>query len=163
MLVRVLGAVELVGSGGTTVPLPGTRQPALLAALAARVREVVSIDRLVALLWGDALPDNPEAALHSAVFKLRRALRSVCDRDVLLTRERGYQLALAPGDLDADLFGELVEPGRRATAGGGGRHPGGGPRTMAGAGVRRLRGDRHRPARGDPAGGESPDGRRAPG
>ncbi len=108
MLVRVLGAVELVGSGGTTVPLPGTRQPALLAALAARVREVVSIDRLVALLWGDALPDNPEAALHSAVFKLRRALRSVCDRDVLLTRERGYQLALAPGDLDADLFGELV-------------------------------------------------------
>ena len=108
MLVRVLGAVELVGSGGTTVQLPGTRQSALLAALAARARQVVSIDRLVTLLWGDDLPDNPEASLHSAVFKLRRALRSVCDREVLLTRERGYQLALSPGDLDADLFGELV-------------------------------------------------------
>ena len=108
MLVRVLGAVELVGSGGTTVPLPGTRQAALLAALAARARQVVSIDRLVTLLWGDDLPDNPEASLHSAVFKLRRALRSVCDREVLLTREHGYQLALSPGDLDADLFGELV-------------------------------------------------------
>ena len=108
MLVRILGAVELEGSGGTTVALPGTRQPALLAALAARAREVVSIDRLVRLLWGDDLPDNPEASLHSAVFKLRRALRSVCEREVLLTRERGYQLALSPGDLDADLFGELV-------------------------------------------------------
>ncbi len=108
MLVRILGAVELVGSRGTTVSLPGIRQRALLAALAARPREVVSIDRLVTLLWGDDLPDNPEASLHSAVFKLRRALRSVCDRELLLTRERGYQLALAPGDLDADLFGELV-------------------------------------------------------
>ena len=108
MLVRILGAVELIGSEGTTVSLPGTRQPALLAALAARPREVVSIDRLITLLWGDDLPDNPEASLHSAVFKLRRALRSVCDREVLLTRERGYQLALSPGDLDADLFGELV-------------------------------------------------------
>lgn len=108
MLVRILGSVELVGSEGTTVSLPGIRQRALLAALAARPREVVSIDRLVTLLWGDDLPDNPEASLHSAVFKLRRALRSVCDHEVLLTREHGYQLALAPGDLDADLFGELV-------------------------------------------------------
>src|SRR6476661_8667192 len=108
VLVRILGAVELVGSGGVTVPLPGRRQPALLAALAARAREVVSIDRLVTLLWGDDLPDNPEASLHSAVFKLRRALRSVSEREVLLTRDRGYLLALSPGDLDADLFGELV-------------------------------------------------------
>src|SRR6476646_2551899 len=108
VLVRILGAVELIGSEGTTVSLPGRRQPALLAALAARAREVVSIDRLVTLLWGDDLPDNPEASLHSAVLKLRRAFRSVCDREVLLTRERGYQIALSPGDLDADLFGELV-------------------------------------------------------
>ncbi|MGZ4745996.1 MAG: alpha/beta fold hydrolase [Oryzihumus sp.] len=108
VLVRILGAVELVGSGGVTVPLPGTRQSALLAALSARAGEVVSIDRLVTLLWGDDLPDNPEASLHSAVFKLRRALRTVSEREVLLTRDRGYQLALSPGDLDADLFGELV-------------------------------------------------------
>lgn len=108
MLVRVLGEVELVGSKGTAVSLPGTRQPALLAALAARAPEVVSTDRLVRLLWGDDLPDNPEASLHSAVFKLRHSLRGASGRDVLLTRPRGYQLVLSPGDLDADLFGELV-------------------------------------------------------
>jgi DNA-binding SARP family transcriptional activator/pimeloyl-ACP methyl ester carboxylesterase len=108
VLVRVLGAVELVASGGTIVPLPGTRQPALLAALAARAGEVVSTDRLITLLWGDDLPENPEASLHSAVFKLRNSLRSACGRDVLLTRERGYQLALSPGDLDAAVFDDLL-------------------------------------------------------
>lgn len=108
MLVCVLGAVELAASGGTTVTLPGTRQPALLAALAARAGEVVSSDRLISLLWGDELPANPEASLHSTVFKLRSSLRSACGRDVLLTRERGYQLSLAPSDLDAGVFDDLL-------------------------------------------------------
>src|SRR6476646_3526150 len=132
VLVRILGAVELIGSEGTTVSLPGTRQPALLAALAARPREVVSIDRLITLLWGDDLPDNPEASLHSAVFKLRRALRSVSEREVLLTRDRGYLLALSPGDLDADLFGELVSQAAGQPPEGSGRTPGGGPRPLRG-------------------------------
>ncbi len=112
MLVRVLGAVELVAGGDAVVSLPGTRQPALLAALAARANEVVSTDRLVTLLWGDDLPENPEASLHSTVFKLRANLRGAGGRDVLLTRERGYQLTLRPGDLDADRFTDLVRAAR---------------------------------------------------
>jgi len=112
VLVRVLGTVELVAGGDTIVSLPGTRQPALLAALAARANEVVSTDRLVTLLWGDDLPENPEASLHSTVFKLRANLRDAGGRDVLLTRERGYQLALRPGDLDADRFTDLVRTAR---------------------------------------------------
>jgi DNA-binding SARP family transcriptional activator/pimeloyl-ACP methyl ester carboxylesterase len=112
VLVRVLGDVGLVAGDGSPVPLPGTRQPALLAALAARAGEVVSSDRLVTLLWEDDLPENPEASLHSAVFKLRSRLRDVGGRDVLLTRERGYQLALSTGDLDADRFGDLVREAR---------------------------------------------------
>ena len=108
MLVCVLGAVELAASGGTIVRLPGTRQAALLAALAARAGEVVSTDRLITLLWGDELPAHPEASLHSTVFKLRHSLQSTCGRDVLLTRERGYQLSLSPSDLDAGVFDELL-------------------------------------------------------
>jgi DNA-binding SARP family transcriptional activator len=108
VLVCVLGAVELAASGGTIVTLPGTRQSALLAALAARAGEVVSTDRLITLLWGDELPANPEASLHSTVFKLRNSLRSACGRDVLLTRARGYQLSLAPLDLDAGVFDDLL-------------------------------------------------------
>jgi DNA-binding SARP family transcriptional activator/pimeloyl-ACP methyl ester carboxylesterase len=115
VLVRVLGAVELVTSGDAPVPLPGTRQPALLAALAARAGQVVSTDRLVTLLWGDDLPENPEASLHSTVFKLRHSLRSASGRDVLVTRERGYQLALSPDDLDAEVFGRLVDEAASGT------------------------------------------------
>lgn len=109
MLVRVLGAVELVAADGSVIPLSGARQPALLAALAARANEVVSIDRLVDLLWDDdELPENPQPALHSTVFKLRSRIRSVVDRTVLATRDRGYQLVLQPGDLDADVFTALL-------------------------------------------------------
>lgn len=112
MLVRVLGAVELVATDGSTVRLPGARQPALLAALVARAPEVVPTDRLVHLLWPDRLPENPEASLHSAVFKLRSSLRAAGGRDVLLTREHGYQLALGPDDVDAEVFTRLVREAR---------------------------------------------------
>src|SRR5512139_47838 len=112
VLVRVLGAVELVGSGGAAVALPGARQPALLAALAARANEVVSTDRLVSLLWDDDLPANPEASLHSAVFKLRNSLRAAGGRDVIVTRDRGYRLELLAGDLDAERFTALVRQAR---------------------------------------------------
>lgn len=108
MLVRVLGTVELVGRGGAAVPLRGHRQHALLAALTARANQVVSTDSLVELLWGDRLPANPEASLHSAVFKLRGSLRRVDGRDVLQTRDGGYRLGLLPADTDAGLFDALV-------------------------------------------------------
>jgi DNA-binding SARP family transcriptional activator/pimeloyl-ACP methyl ester carboxylesterase len=104
VLVRVLGEVSLLSADGSVVPLRGSRQTGLLAALAARAGQVVSVDRLVDLLWGEALPENPTAALYSAVFKLRASLTAVSGREVLLTRDRGYVLELEPGDLDAEEF-----------------------------------------------------------
>jgi DNA-binding SARP family transcriptional activator/pimeloyl-ACP methyl ester carboxylesterase len=112
MLVRVLGEVSLTAADGTGVALPGSRQPALLAALAARAGEVVGADRLVDLLWPQDPPENPAAALHSAVFKLRASLARASGRDVLLTRERGYQLDVGPDDLDAAAFTSAVERAR---------------------------------------------------
>ena len=112
MLVRVLGEVSLLTSSGEESPLPGSRQSALLAALAARCGEVVSADRLVELLWGHRAPDNPSAALHSAVFKLRASLARAGRTDVLLTRDKGYVLALGPDDLDASVFTRLVDSAR---------------------------------------------------
>jgi DNA-binding SARP family transcriptional activator/pimeloyl-ACP methyl ester carboxylesterase len=104
MLVRVLGEVSLLSSDGSVVPLRGSSQSALLAALAARAGQVVSVERLVDLLWGESPPDNPAAALHSAVFKLRASLTAVSRREVLRTRDPGYALELEPGDLDAEVF-----------------------------------------------------------
>jgi len=111
MLVRVLGAVSLMVDGRPQ-PVRGTRQPALLTALTVRAGEVVSVDRLVDLLWPEHPPDNPAAALHSAVFKLRAQLADASDREVLETRERGYMLDLRPGDVDAEMFVSMVRDAR---------------------------------------------------
>ncbi len=112
MIVRVLGDVSLVAADGGAVPLPGGRQQALLAALAARAGETVGAERLVDLLWGSAHPANPTAALHSTVFKLRAGLRRAGGRELLVTRPGGYLLDLRPGDLDAEVFTSLVDDAR---------------------------------------------------
>ena len=109
MQVRVLGEVAVLDDGGAEVPLPGRRQSALLAALAVHPGHVVSADRLTDLLWGDAAPENPAAALHSTVFKLRSSLSRAGRDDVLRTRGPGYALELAPDELDAAVFTRLVE------------------------------------------------------
>jgi DNA-binding SARP family transcriptional activator/pimeloyl-ACP methyl ester carboxylesterase len=116
VLVRVLGGVELVGGAGGAVPLRGRRQHALLAALTARANEVVATDRLAALLWEEDLPANPEAALHSAVFKLRGTLKRADDRELLQTHVGGYRLTLLPGDVDAHLFDALLHEARDQSA-----------------------------------------------
>ena len=107
MLIRVLGEVSLLSGEDTVVALPGTRQPALLAALIARAGHVVSVDRLIDLLWTRP-PENPAAAVHSAVFKLRTSLAKAGGREMLLTREHGYLLDLARGELDAEIFETLL-------------------------------------------------------
>lgn len=109
MLVRVLGEVALLDDDGAAVPLPGRRQAALLAALSVNPGQVVTVERLTHLLWGDGPPENPAAALHSAVHKLRASIGRAGGRDVLLTREPGYVLALSPDELDAAVFTRLVE------------------------------------------------------
>src|SRR4051794_34764823 len=111
MPVRVLGEVSLVSGDDTVIALPGTRQPALLAALVARAGQVVSVDRLVDLLW-DQPPENPTAALHSAVFKLRASLARAGGRELLLTRDHGYLLDLRPGEVDAEVFETRVRQAR---------------------------------------------------
>ena len=112
MFVRVLGEVSLTAADGTVCVLPGGRQPALLAALAARAGEVVGVDRLVDLIWGNAPPDNPAAALHSAVFKLRVNISRISDRGPLVTRDPGYLLDLHAGELDSQVFEALVQEAR---------------------------------------------------
>jgi DNA-binding SARP family transcriptional activator len=109
MLVRVLGEVSLETADGAEVLLPGLRQPALLAALVARRGEVLAPDRLAALVWGDDLPANPGAALHSAVFKLRDRLASAGAVDALVRRSSGYALDIRDDDVDAVVFAREVE------------------------------------------------------
>jgi DNA-binding SARP family transcriptional activator/pimeloyl-ACP methyl ester carboxylesterase len=114
MRFRVLGSVDVVAADGRVLPLAGERQQALLAALLARANEVVSGDLLSALLWGDDPPANPEASLHSAVFRLRRTLREADGQDQLTTRDPGYCLTVGSSDVDALRFLDLVDRAKSA-------------------------------------------------
>jgi DNA-binding SARP family transcriptional activator len=55
MQVRLLGPVDVVVDGGPR-PVPGLRRMAVLATLALHCGEVVSIGRLVDVVWGEAAP-----------------------------------------------------------------------------------------------------------
>jgi DNA-binding SARP family transcriptional activator/pimeloyl-ACP methyl ester carboxylesterase len=110
---RVLGPVSAVTADGRPLPLTGERQRLLLVALLAQAGEVVSADRLADLLWGSEQPDNPAAALHSQVARLRRALRSD-GRELVVTRPPGYQLAVQAAEVDAGRFDQLMAVARDA-------------------------------------------------
>ena len=107
--VRLLGPLE-AGVEGRPVELRRKKQRALLALLALRAGEVVSTDRIVDELWGEA---PPKAALGS-VQNLVSELRKVLGADVLITRAPGYLLDIERAAVDAHRFERLAREARDA-------------------------------------------------
>lgn len=109
----VLGPLEVRGTDGRRVVVPRGRERALLAALCAHAGQVVSVDRLVDLVWADARPDHPENAVQARISALRRRLGA----DRMVTAERGYELVVGRTQLDAWILEDLVEEASRSAAG----------------------------------------------
>jgi DNA-binding SARP family transcriptional activator len=105
----ILGPLE-VRLGGRPFALGSTKQRALLAGLLLRADEVVSVERLIDELWGEAPPRSAANALQVYVSQLRKTLGA----DVLVTQTPGYVARVAAGRLDAARFEDLVDEGRRA-------------------------------------------------
>jgi DNA-binding SARP family transcriptional activator/WD40 repeat protein len=113
VLFQVLGPFEAVVDGHA-VPLGGARQRLVLAALAARANSVVSSDRLIDILWGDAPPVSALSTLQKYVYRLRSAVGA----DRLVTRAPGYLLRIGDGESDALRFESLLADGSRLAAAG---------------------------------------------
>ena len=116
---HVLGRLEAY-SDGVEVELGPRKQRALLALLLLNANRVVSTERLIDDLWGDAPPSTARAALQVYVAGLRKALGG--DGATLRTKAPGYVLELEAGSLDLDRFTQLraeaheaPDPGHRAT------------------------------------------------
>jgi predicted ATPase/DNA-binding SARP family transcriptional activator len=105
---RVLGPVE-VAEGDRVVPLGGAKPRALLATLLLHANEVVSVDRLTDVLWGEHPPDRATNALQVYVSQLRKAIGG----DVVKRRGTGYVAEVERGDLDLARFEDLVAEARR--------------------------------------------------
>src|ERR1700722_7035744 len=100
--ISLLGPFE-VRDGNRLVRLTGMKQRALLCWLALNPRTSVSVDALIAALWGDASPSTARAKVHTYVSELRKALREVGQGHApgwpVLTFMGGYQLS---DDVDLD-------------------------------------------------------------
>ncbi|WP_053203911.1 AfsR/SARP family transcriptional regulator [Jiangella muralis] len=93
--IRLLGAVE-VRRDGQPVPVPSGRPAVVLAALALRPGGVVSHGTLARLLWPDAQPEHPRAALQTHVTRVR----AVLGRTAVESTGDGYRLDLPPDIVD---------------------------------------------------------------
>jgi YVTN family beta-propeller protein len=108
----ILGPLEVVERDAPLL-LGGAKQRAVLAILLLHRGEAISSERLVNELWGERPPATAAKTLQGYVFHLRRALGD----GLLHTRRAGYELELAPGQLDADEFERLAAEGRHALNG----------------------------------------------
>ena len=105
----ILGPLE-ARLDGRPVALRGAKQRALLAALLLYPGQVLSVERLIDDLWGEAPPQSAANALQVYVSQLRKTLGA----GTLLTQAPGYVAQLEAGQLDATLFAGLVDQGRGA-------------------------------------------------
>ncbi|HSJ23907.1 MAG TPA: alpha/beta fold hydrolase [Longimicrobiales bacterium] len=110
MYVSVLGPAGIRSAGGSLWVPAGTRQRLLLAALALHAPRAVSPERLMDILWGEAPPSDPHAALRTQVSRLRSCLSRLGLAHRLRPNDGiGYALELNPDELDASVFEALQQ------------------------------------------------------
>ena len=115
---RVLGPIE-VWCDGALVKIGGARQRALLAILLLNANRVVSREQLIDELLDDARPETADHTLRVQVSRLR----SVVDRPGaveprLVRQAPGYRLRVDSGELDLDVFEELLAQAHQASRNG---------------------------------------------
>jgi predicted ATPase/DNA-binding SARP family transcriptional activator len=119
---RILGPLEVLEEG-RPVALGGRKPRALLAVLLLHPNEPLTTDQLIDELWGEGAPPTAAKAVHVHVSRLRKALAAGAagggpGGGLLVTRERGYELRVDPGRLDANCFERLIAKGRREVGAG---------------------------------------------
>lgn len=110
--ITLLGPLQVHGPDGPLHVPPG-RQEVILAALLLRANQVVGTDHLVDLVWGDAPPKTARTQVQICISRLRKLLGRAARPAAIVTRPPGYILTTAPGNVDAELFTDLVAEARQ--------------------------------------------------
>ncbi|MEU0272247.1 BTAD domain-containing putative transcriptional regulator [Streptomyces sp. NPDC006307] len=115
----LLGPLEVYEDDGTVpLPLGGPRQRAVLASLALRANETVSVGYVMDAAWEEP-PASPGSNIRTYVNGLRRRLRDHGrEPRLLVTRPPGYQLRTRTGEVDVEVFEDLAARGTLAAEGG---------------------------------------------
>ena len=109
---RVLGPLAAVAEGAEA-DLGQPKQRALLAILLLHPGQIVPVDRLISLLWGEGAPRTALHSIEIYVSGLRRALETLGASDVIVTRPPGYLLDADRASIDSWRFEHLVHDGAR--------------------------------------------------
>ena len=104
LTIRLLGPLD-VERAGVALAIAGQKQRAVLALLALRAGEVVPTEMLIDRLWGESPPRTAPTSLQNAISQLRKALGA----ESVVTRPRGYALAVDRQQVDAHRFEALLE------------------------------------------------------
>ncbi|WP_257041923.1 BTAD domain-containing putative transcriptional regulator [Streptomyces sp. TLI_55] len=105
-------------SEGHRIALNGPKPTAILAALVVRLGEVLSVERLVDLVWEEEPPATARALVASHVSGLRRALAGTEGAEAIRTRTPGYVAEFPPAAVDARRFEAAFASGREAAVAG---------------------------------------------
>jgi DNA-binding SARP family transcriptional activator len=112
----ILGPLE-VRRHDVLIDLGPPKQRAVLAALLISSNQVVSLDRLIEMLWGKEVPARAHGSLQAYIHNLRKVLepdRAVRSQaQILVTRPPGYVVQVEPDALDAAKFELLATEGHR--------------------------------------------------
>jgi DNA-binding SARP family transcriptional activator/tetratricopeptide (TPR) repeat protein len=106
----MLGPFEARSAAGAVVRIGGARQRKLLALLALRAGQSVSLTHLIDELWEEA-PQSARQQVHNAIRALRKDLG---DDDLIVTTDIGYRLAVAASATDTQRFQELLDEAGKA-------------------------------------------------
>jgi DNA-binding SARP family transcriptional activator len=108
---RLLGPLE-VESDGRAITIGPAKERALLALLLLARGRPVATGRLIDALWADDPPETAAKSVQVYVAHLRKALGT----ERIRTRERGYELALEPGETDVERFEQHVGRARASAS-----------------------------------------------
>ncbi|MFE1446717.1 AfsR/SARP family transcriptional regulator [Streptomyces olivaceoviridis] len=118
--------IEILGSLTATVGgkhfIPSAMKPRqLLALLIANSNRYVSQSAITKELWGTTPPRSAANTVQTYVMQIRKLLDSALAQsegmratDVLVTGVGGYQLSVAPGDIDLTRYLDLAADGESA-------------------------------------------------
>jgi DNA-binding SARP family transcriptional activator len=115
MKYELLGPLRVTDTDGSSF-ISARKIESLLAVLLIRADHVVSLDQLIAEIWGENVPRRAMAGLHVYVSQLRKFLHRPDRPDSpIVTQSPGYVLRPGADELDHQTFLGLVERGRGHT------------------------------------------------
>jgi DNA-binding SARP family transcriptional activator len=106
--IRLLGGLRVIDATGNPVEVHGAKERALLALLALRPGEAVSIDTIVESVWPNGDPESAAPSLRVRLANLRRAVGG----ESVIRIDAGCALQVGREDVDAARFEDLVAEGR---------------------------------------------------